>query len=277
MHRFFFGTGAGADETHPPCSAPLPPGSVVELTGSDAEHGARVLRLRPGDRVLLCDGQGWDYEAALLDVAPVRVRARVLAARPSRGEPPVFLTLVQGIPKGDKMDLVVQKAVEVGVSRIIPVFTARTVVAWEAAKAEGRRRRWQRIAYEAAKQAQRGRVPVVEPPVSLNALLKGGPGADDGPHGDLGLIILPWEEAGETGLREVLRQRRPGAVTVIIGPEGGLERAEVALAEARGASTVTLGPRVLRTETAGLVAASLILYEWGDLGGPPVPAPAAAP
>lgn len=281
MHRFFLAgdpgdTGeatvqqgvqypAGGGEAAAVGEPALAPGQVAVLVGSDAQHIARVLRLRPGDRIVLCDGRGFDYAAELVSVDPARVAARVLSSAPSRGEPPLFLILVQGIPKGDKMDLVVQKAVEVGVSRIIPVLAARTVVAWDAAKAEARRRRWQRIAYEAAKQAQRGRVPTVAPVTSLSDLLAS---AAPGAGGDLGQIIVPWEAARDAGLRDVLRGvPPPGPVTVIIGPEGGLEAGEVALAQARGAHTVTLGPRVLRTETAGLVAASVILYEWGDLGG----------
>lgn len=264
MHRFFLDSAAG----FPPPAAgddpsALDPGAVVELTGSDAEHIARVLRLARGDRIVVCDGQGSDYEAELLTVNPARVAARVLSRQPSRGEPPVFLTIVQGIPKGDKMDLVVQKAVEAGASRIVPVFTARTVVVWDEAKSETRWRRWQRIAYEAAKQAHRGRVPQVAPPVSLPAFLAARGEEED----DFGHVIVPWEEARGRGLRAVLRGLSPGPVTVLIGPEGGLSPEEVAAAEERGAHIVTLGPRILRTETAGLVAATIILYEWGDLGG----------
>lgn len=259
MHRFFL-SGEDSGQRGPA----LQPGAVVEITGSDAEHMARVLRCVPGDRVVLCDGNGLDYAAELVAVTTARVSARVLSSAPSRGEPPVFLTLLQGVPKADKMDLIVQKAVEAGVSRIVPVFTARTVVAWDEAKAEARRRRWQRIAYEAAKQAQRGRVPEVTRAVALLDVLGTlGEQADQRGH-----LIVPWEEAGAQGLRAVLRGLKPGSVTVLIGPEGGLTPAEVSAAEGHGAHIVTLGPRILRTETAGLVAASIILYEWGDLGGP---------
>jgi len=280
MHRFFVGFDPVAldgspsmpdgTETAPgACGvAPLNPGQLVALGETDAQHAARVLRLRPGDRVILCDGRGFDYEAELVTVAAGQVTARVIARTPSRGEPPLHLSLVQGIPKGDKMDLVVQKAVEVGVSRIVPVFTARTVVEWDAAKAQDRRRRWQRIAYEAAKQAHRGQVPVVAPVTTLERFLN-----EYHMGSEWGHLVVPWEEARGVGLRKVLRALAAGPVTVVIGPEGGLEPGEVALAESRGGQTVTLGPRLLRTETAGAVAASIILYEWGDLGGEPPTSP----
>ncbi|HEY8418804.1 MAG TPA: 16S rRNA (uracil(1498)-N(3))-methyltransferase [Limnochordales bacterium] len=281
MHRFFLDpdlTGGDGPPSRPAGGQAalagargvpsLSPGQHVALGETDAQHVARVLRLRPGDRITLCDGRGFDYEAELAHVGGGQVTARVLSCAPSRGEPPLHLSLVQGIPKGDKMDLVVQKAVEVGVSRIVPVFTARTVVEWDAAKAQDRRRRWQRIAYEAAKQSHRGKVPVVAPVTTLERFL------DDYDAGsDWGHLIVPWEEARDVGLRRVLRALAPGPATVVIGPEGGLEPAEVALAEARGGHTVTLGPRLLRTETAGAVAASIILYEWGDLGGGPPTSP----
>lgn len=257
MHRFFV--------TDDPAGVPeLAAGDAVDLLETDAQHVARVLRLRAGERIVLCDGRGSDYEAVLVAVHPSRTVAHVVQRRPSRGEPPLTVTLLQGVPKGEKMDLIVQKAVEVGVGRIVPVFTSRTVVEWDAAKAQARRRRWQRIAYEAAKQCGRGRVPVVECPVSWEELWRT-------EHESLGRVLLPWEEETSVGLRAVARALSPGPVAIAIGPEGGFDPAEVEMARARGAQPVTLGPRVLRTETAGLVAASILLYEWGDLGGPEAP------
>ncbi|MBO8141411.1 MAG: 16S rRNA (uracil(1498)-N(3))-methyltransferase [Firmicutes bacterium] len=252
MHRFFL----PRLEATP--GRPIRPDTEVLLEDPDARHITRVLRLRPGDRIVLCDGRGFDYDAVVVRTGASSVIARVGAHRPSPGEAPLFVTLVQGVPKADKMDLIVQKAVEVGVGRIIPAFTERTVVRWDAGKADARRRRWQRIAAEAAKQSGRGRVPEVAAAVPLREIWR---------RPDLGTVIVPWEEARGAGLRRALAGVPRGPVTLVIGPEGGLSRQEVDDAVGRGAFPVTLGPRVLRTETAGLVAAAIVLYEWGDLGG----------
>lgn len=247
-----------------PAGVPLATGTNVVLSPHDAAHAARVLRLSEGDRVILCDGRGHEYEAILERVSPRQTTARIHSYRVSTAEPSVFVTLMQGIAKGGKMDLIIQKAVEVGVSRIIPVITERAVVRLDEAKAEARIERWQRIAYEAAKQAGRAIVPTVEPVVSwLNVWTRD----------DLGFVIVPWEGEREHGLLKTVQQLIPGAApdekpaaTIVIGPEGGLTSDEIALARKHGAHAVTLGPRILRTETAGLVAAALVLGALGDLG-----------
>lgn len=254
MHRFFVES-----------SREWSPGTVVSLSAEDSAHAARVLRLTPGNVIIICDGRGYEYEARLEQVSSRAVTARVTSARPSTAEPNTHLTLIQGVAKGAKMDLIVQKAVEVGVSRIIPVTTERTVVRLEPAKAAARVERWQRIAYEAAKQSGRAAIPVVETVRSWADLW-----SDD----EWDLVLVPWEEettlAVGTAVREALARR--DAVTsslriaIAIGPEGGFTVDEVALAGRQGARAVTLGPRILRTETAGLVAATLVLAAAGDLG-----------
>lgn len=269
MHRFFFSVAAEQ-------SLPVAAGNVVGLSRDDAAHIARVLRLTPGDAVVLLDGRAYEYEATLTEVSPRSVRARLGPSRPVRGEPALSLTLVQGVPKGTKMDLIVQKATEVGVSRVVPVFTERTVVRLDEGRAASRRDRWQRIAYEAAKQAGRGRVPEVEAPMPLSSLWA---------RDDLGLLIVPWEDAEGTGLRQLLveeggftpsRKRTAGRggsapdasprrATIVIGPEGGLSRDEVEAAKRSGGRVVTLGPRVLRTETAAIVAAAVTMFAAGEM------------
>lgn len=229
------------------------------ITGPDARHLTRVLRLGPGAEVMLLDGSGRVFRAEVREVERERVRALVTGVVDVTAEPGVRVTLVQALAKGDRMDTVVQKATEVGVARIIPVTSERVVVHLTGRKAEARCARWRRIATEAAEQCHRPQVPEVHPLIALGEALA------QVPQGALALFF--WEEERRTALKEVLRSRAPaGEVYVFIGPEGGFSEQEAAAAAGRGAVPVSLGPRLLRTDTAGVIAAALVLYEWGDLG-----------
>ncbi len=245
-------------------------GDTAVIQGEELVHLAAVLRLVPGDQVVVCDGIGMEYHGVVEEVRPeaasVRIHNRVAGA----GEPQVKITLVQGLPKGDKMDFVVQKGTEVGIAEFIPVITERTVVQLTDAKARRRVERWQRIAKEAAKQCRRAVIPKVREPLLWRECID--QYREDG-GGRIGLI--PWEEiAGTgTGLKDVLIsiQGRVDAgevdnIWLFIGPEGGFSEGEVQQAAAAGAYTVSLGPRILRTETAGAVTAAVVLYHLGELG-----------
>jgi 16S rRNA (uracil1498-N3)-methyltransferase len=233
--------------------------AAVELTGAPAHQIARVLRLRAGETVVLFDGGGDEWRVRLTGVAPARVTGEVVERGPGGGEPRLRLTLYQALLKGDGMETVVRKGVEVGLAAIVPVVTARCV-AREAPPA--RLTRWRRIAGEAAEQAGRALVPPVHPPVPLAALL-----ADP----TRPPLLVAWEGERGLGLAAALRRLSSPvpALGLLIGPEGGLTGEEAAGAAVAGATTVSLGPRVLRAETAGLVAASAVLFALGDLGGPP--------
>lgn len=251
-------------------------GDKITITGDEFIHLHRVLRLGAGDTITVCDGSGREYEATLRQILPEGAVAEIEATKMSAAEPFVNLTLVQGLPKAGKMDLIVQKGTEVGISRFLPVITERTVVNLNQKKMERRVERWRRIAREAAKQSRRAVVPAVDMPVTWADVL----------HryrqvAGLGCLgVLPWEEECSTGLRNILQKEWavPGTgehgcnsgsrqdIWLFIGPEGGLSRAEVEQAREAGIISVTLGPRILRTETAGLIAAALVLYESGDLG-----------
>ncbi len=273
MHRFFTAEAvrAALEQRTGGSAAPsggeqLKTGAVVSLSKDDAAHAARVLRLEPGDSIIVCDGLGYEYEARLERVRPKESTAVIESGRLSPAEPSVELTLVQGIAKGSKMDFVVQKAVEVGVSRIVPLNSDRTVVRLDEAKADARVERWQRIAYEAAKQSGRARIPSVAPVHSWDELWR---------RDDLGVVFVPWEGEGSQRLLEMVRAVVPAApvsaatrvqLTLIIGPEGGFTPEEIDAAQRHGAHPVTLGPRILRTETAGLIAAALVLGACGELG-----------
>lgn len=236
-------------------------GEMVRLGGDEAHHLRRVLRLGPGAEVYVFDGRGREYLVRIEGWEGEAVLGRILAEVAPVPEAPLELILAQGLAKGDKLELVIQKATEIGVQAVIPLHTARSVV--RPGEGEERRAlRWERVARAAAKQCRRACVPRVERITSLAAL--------NARLRDFDAALLLWEEERTRRLKEVLGELRArGAcrrLLLLTGPEGGFLPTEVELALAAGAIPVSLGPRILRTETAGLVAASIVLYELGDLG-----------
>jgi 16S rRNA (uracil1498-N3)-methyltransferase len=236
-------------------------GDRVTFDREETRHMVSVLRLSPGDLVVAADGRGRDYTVRLESLAAMATGTIVgIAANPA--EAPLAVTLVQGVPKGDKMEAIVRASTELGVARIWPALAERTVVRLEPARWRERSRRWQRVAREAAKQCGRAVVPDVETPRPLSECLQAaGPGSPR---------LCLWE--GEAPpLADALDAlvERPRAVAVLIGPEGGLARAEVDAARAVGWTPATLGPRILRTETAALAALAIVLFKLGDLGHAP--------
>lgn len=237
--------------------------NTVRLRDDEFKHLTRVLRLVPGDEVEAFDGAGAAYLIRLTRLTDREAEGQIISRLARQVEPALPVVLAQGLPKGDKMDLIVQKCTELGITRIIPLETERVVVKLTPDKGRERQQRWQRIALEAAKQCRRNQVPAIDP-VTPWAKAVGGL-----PNGAIGL--LPWEEEPGRGLKTMLRQIKPSVdgIYVFIGPEGGLSAAEVEAARQSGVVPVSLGPRILRTETAGLAAVTMILYELGDLGGGP--------
>ena len=232
-------------------------GDEVTLSKEDSHHLLKVMRTQEGEPFVVLAG-GVEYRCRLAAVVDGRAVGAVESSRPAGGEPQVRITLFQGIAKGEKMEAVVQHGTELGICEFVPVATSRAVVKLEPRKAVERVERWQRIAREASEQSRRGAVPAVAPVASWREAAQR--------CREFDLALVPWEEGGEL-LRDVLAAN-PGArtVAVFIGPEGGLSPEEVALARQHGARPVTLGPRILRTETAGFAAAAAILYALGDLG-----------
>jgi 16S rRNA (uracil1498-N3)-methyltransferase len=217
----------------------------VVFAPREAHHIARVLRLRPGTRVVAFDG------AREVDVEIERVDPDVVARRigtPSVSRRPIEIALMQGVARGPRMDLVMRMATEIGISAIHPVLTSRAVVE----PGPGRLERWRRIALESAKQCGRPDVPDVRPPLSLADALASLDPVD--------LLVVPWEEETRP-LGAVIAGASFATAAILIGPEGGLSLGEVELARRVGGETVSLGPLILRTETAGLVAAAMLLYE----------------
>jgi 16S rRNA (uracil1498-N3)-methyltransferase len=252
LHRFF---ATGPLPEHAETDVALP------LDARDIHHLVHVLRIRDTERIILAGADGREAEVALTYVGADEVRGDI--EEPGARAPGPRVTLVQALTKRERMELVVQKATELGVAEIVPVVTARTIVKLDEGKAGRRAERWQRIAEEAAKQSQRSTVPPVREPIvfgELPSLLE-----------RFDAVLVPWEEAAGSapGIGEALRRARVGSdasVAVVIGPEGGLEEGEVALLVSRGAVAVSLGDTILRTETAGIVAVALTSYELGGLG-----------
>ncbi len=226
----------------------------IYIEGSDVNHMKNVLRMRYKEELTVSDGNNLTYRCAVERYEEGRAVLKILERRQSDTELSSRIYLFQGLPKQDKMELIVQKAVELGVYRIIPVSTGRCVVRLDEKKAAKKTKRWQQIAESAAKQAGRGYIPEVAPVSSYQEALMQAEKLD--------VILIPYElERGMRETREIIEEIRPGqSVAVFIGPEGGFEKEEVEQALGYGARAVTLGRRILRTETAGLTALSVLMF-----------------
>jgi len=247
-------------------------GGRVAFDRGESRHLSRVLRLRSGDTVLAADGTGREYTVRLETVGE-QATGTVLGVAAGASESPVQITLVQSVPKGDKMESIVRASTELGVAHVVPVLTTRTVVTLEAGRWRDRARRWQRVAAEAAKQCGRAVIPTVTTPRPLAEVL-----ARDEPS-ELQLCL--WEGATTMAGPGAEPERPPGRalaaslppslpagarIRLLVGPEGGLSREEVESAQARGWTIVGVGPRILRTETAGPAIIAVLQARFGDLG-----------
>ena len=230
-------------------------GHEVLLPEQAGEHVARVLRLERGHALILFNGDGHEYDARLATLAKRAVTAEITAVRTSDREAPLTLTLAQGIARGDKMDWILQKATELGVARIVPLVTERTEVKLDEDRAERRLAHWTSVVAGACEQSGRNRLPTIEPPQKLDRWL-GSLGNDPA----LRLALLP---DGDTNLRQ-LASVENGAL-LVVGPEGGFSEHDIVLLGQGGFRGLRLGPRVLRTETAGIAALAALLALYGDL------------
>ena len=219
----------------------------IVLQGENARHIALSLRMKAGDALTVCDGQGTDFECTIASITPQQVELAMVHKIPTQSEPTVRVTLYQGVPKSDKFDTVVQKAVELGVSAVVPVMMSRCVSRPDAKSMEKKCIRWQKIAAEAAKQSGRGIVPQVMPCITFAEALRTAGGQK-----------ILFYECGGTPLTELVS---PDAeeISLFIGPEGGISGQELEAAVEAGAQTATLGPRILRTETAPLAALTAVM------------------
>lgn len=235
---------------------PLVPGTELSLPAQAGEHVARVLRLVAGDPLTLFNGDGSDYPASILAVGKREVTVRIDSRLELHNESPLSLTLAQGVARGEKMDLIVQKATELGVARIVPLHTERSEVKLDAARAEKRLAHWRAVAQSACEQSGRAVVPEIVPALSLEAWLRDLP-ADDG---TLRLALLP---EGTVQARALDFPATGGVL--VVGPEGGLGERDVGALSTAAFQGLRLGPRILRTETAGLAALAALQALHGDI------------
>lgn len=230
------------------------------ITGDDVKHIYKVLRLNCGDEVVINNEQGKEYFGEIEEITKQYVKVKIIEEIEINSESNLNITLFQGLPKSTKMDLVVQKCTELGVNTFVPIITSRVDV-----KLKGEFKkldRLQRIALEACKQCKRARVPKVLEPIEFKEMINSLENMD--------LVVVPYENATGNGIRSMKNSIKENGfknVAIIVGPEGGFEEEEIEALEEKKAYIVTLGPRILRTETAGFVCVSLIQYELGDLGG----------
>lgn len=242
MHRFFVDNCNGLSDN-------------IIITGSDVNHIKNVLRIRVGESILVSDGNGMDYQCIISDIGDDSVTAKISDVFRNSAELPVKITLFQGMPKSDKLELIIQKAVELGVYEIVPVITKRTVVKIDDKKASKKLERFNSIAQAAGKQSGRGIIPQVKDFMTFKQAIEYAKALD--------MNIIPYEEAeGLKYSRNVIKEiKGKKSLGIFIGPEGGFAKEEVDMAIAMGAKCITLGNRILRTETAGLATLSIIMFE----------------
>ncbi len=227
----------------------------ILITGEDVLHIKRVLRMREGEELMLCDSKGYDYRTEISKIGDKEICCDILEKIKSETEPNIHVRLFQGLPKASKMDYIIQKTTELGISKIVPCALARCV-----SKPEGDKKtaRWQKIAEEAAKQSGRGIIPEVTNAVKLTdaiEMLK-----------DMDLAFAAYECEENRSIKSVLVGKKDvKSVGFIIGPEGGFERSEIEKLESAGVLPVSLGKRILRTETAGEAVLAMVMYEIGDI------------
>lgn len=229
-------------------------GNTAEITGEDVNHIKNVLRMKPGEEITVNDGS-FDYLCRIEELQKELVSACIIEKKSCESELPAAIYLFQGLPKADKLETIIQKCTELGVSEIIPVAMKRCIAKLEPKKEEAKLKRWQLIAQSAAKQSGRGVIPKISTVLSYEAALHRA--------SQMNHILIPYEKARNMeATREALRMIKPGEeAAIFIGPEGGFEESEIALAEEKGAKAITLGRRILRTETAGMTALAMLAYE----------------
>lgn len=231
-------------------------GGFITIDEENSAHIGRVLRMKCGDRITVGDAAGADYECEITELGE-RVVCRVLDMTRNASEPNISVTLYQALPKGSKMEYIIQKTTELGIVKIVPCALSRCVVRLDKKEGEKKAARWQKIAAEAAKQSGRGIIPEVSVPITFARALK-----ELKTHGN---AFVPYEGEKIGRLRDVLTKNKSADIAFMIGPEGGFSPEEIAALEAENIPPVTLGPRILRTETAGEATLAMVMYEAGDI------------
>lgn len=230
------------------------------IEGEDVKHIYKVLRLEEGEKISINNCEGEEFLGEITDITKTKVQVRIIEKLLLNNESNINVYLFQGLPKSSKMDLIVQKNTEMGIKEITPIITERVVVKSELNEFK-KVDRWNRIALEACKQSKRSLIPKINTPIEFEELLVKLKSMD--------FIVVPYENEDNKGLKNILFEDRQAIknVAVIIGPEGGFEESEITTLKNCGAHIITLGPRILRTETAGFVCLAQLMYELGDMGG----------
>ena len=245
--------------------------NFVDIIGDEANHILRVLRMKIGDELLFCNSRGTDYKGLISTISEKRVTVEILSSKPCENEPPIEVILFQGLPKGDKMEYIIQKCVELGVSRIVPVSTQFAIAKMGEQNTETKKlTRWNRISSEAAKQCGRGVLPEVSESMTLTNAIKEAK--------DYDLVFVPYEQHAqcqEKGFRHLLKKFKNSVVEresstrlrigFFVGPEGGFSTIELGEFITNDFTPISLGKRILRTETASLAVLSILMYELGDI------------
>lgn len=233
--------------------------TTLIIDNEDANHIRKVLRLNVGDEITVCDGRGIDYQVSISEIGKTEIVCDIISQEKCDTEPGIEITLYQGLPKAAKMDYIIQKNTELGISRIVPAKLSRCVVKLEDKYAEDKKtQRWQKIANEAAKQSGRGVIPEVSDPMTVDEIIDAVKDCD--------LVFIPYECEEGTRLCDVVGEN-PDAkrISFIIGPEGGFDVTEIEKFSEAGIKTITLGKRILRTETAGEAVVSMLMYAYNEI------------
>lgn len=226
----------------------------LSLDEENSRYISQVLRMKNGEELVIVDSDSIEYVCSISAITKKTVELNVLSSSVNTTETPYFVTLFQSVSKGERMDYTIQKTTELGVKEIYPVMSERVVVKLNGKDVSGKLDRWQKIALEASRQSHRGAVPVIKEPVDFEDAIKY---AKD----NFDLVLFPWEEESDNGIKEVLKGFTGKRIAVFVGPEGGYSELEADCATSNGAKSVTLGPRILRTETAGAAVLSMLIYE----------------
>lgn len=248
MHKFFVNKNSIIDNN-------------IIITGDDVKHIGKVLRLKIGDIISISNGEGTDFIAEINSIDKNEVSCNIQESIENKTESNLNITLFQGLPKSQKMDLIVQKGVEIGINKVKPIITKRVVVKTNNKDISNKIERWNKISLEASKQSGRGKLLIVDEPIDFKEAVDS--------LEDFDLIVVPYENKEDFGLKKALKDKSKSyeKIAIFIGPEGGFEEEEIEYLKSKGAYIVTLGPRILRTETAGFVTSTILLYEIGDIGG----------
>lgn len=235
---------------------------TINIIGTDVNHIVNVLRLKIDDKIQICDeDNGINYESKIIEINKEIIKCEILKKINSNAEANVHINIMQGLPKAEKMELIIQKCTELGVKEITPVEMERCIVKLDGKSANKKQERWQKIAEVAAKQSGRDKIPQINNVTNIKNICK--------MLEDYDIVLVPYENEKNTTLKEVLAKlpKEDLKIAIVIGPEGGFEEKEIKMLEQNGYKIVTLGNRILRTETVAIAMTSVILYELADFGG----------